>query len=162
MPELQVRQVRSYAVRPGSRFPAGATALPDGVNFCVFSRDATRMELLLYAAADSPEPFQVITLAPEANRTFFFWHVFVERLPAGTFYTWRADGPSDTRETGRAFNPRKELVDPWARAVSDRLWDRRRAMDRGRRGQALDARGRRPSRSQARARRLRCAGSKAR
>jgi isoamylase len=122
-------QAKVYATRPGSRFPAGATALPDGVNFCVFSRDATRVELLLYAAAHSAEPFQVITLAPQANRTFFFWHVFVEGLRPGALYAWRADGPSDTRETGRAFNPRKQLVDPWARAVSDRLWDRRRAMD---------------------------------
>ena len=118
-----------YVTRPGTRFPAGATALPEGVNFCVFSRHATRMELLLYAAADSPQPFQVIALSPEENRSFYFWHVFVEGLPPGIYYTWRADGPSDTRETGRAFNPRKQLVDPWARAVSDRLWDRHRAMD---------------------------------
>ena len=118
-----------YVTRPGTRFPAGATALPEGVNFCVFSRHATRMELLLYAAADSPQPFQVVALSPEENRSFYFWHVFVEGLPPGIYYTWRADGPSDTRETGRAFNPRKQLVDPWARAVSDRLWDRHRAMD---------------------------------
>ena len=38
-----------YATRPGSRFPPGATASPEGVNFCVFSRHATRVELLLYA-----------------------------------------------------------------------------------------------------------------
>jgi isoamylase len=129
MTESQVAAGPKYGLRPGSRFPAGATALPDGVNFCVFSRDATRMELLLYAAADSAEPFQVIALGPQANRTFFFWHVFVESLAPGTYYTWRAHGPGDTRETGRAFNPRKQLVDPWARAVSDRLWDRRRATD---------------------------------
>ena len=35
-----------------------------------------------------------------------------------------------TREqTGRSFNPRKELLDPWARAVTDAVWDRRRASD---------------------------------
>jgi glycogen operon protein len=103
--------------------------LPDGVNFCVFSRHATRVELLLYAGADSPEPFQVIALAPEENRTFFFWHVFVEGLPPRTCYTWRVGGPTDTQLTGRRFDPRKELADPWARAVSDASWDRRRAAD---------------------------------
>jgi glycogen operon protein len=87
------------------------------------------MELLLYAAADSPEPFQVIALTPERNRTFFFWHVFVEGLPPRTCYTWRADGPTDTEQTGHSFNPRKELLDPGARAVSDTLWDRGRAAD---------------------------------
>jgi glycogen operon protein len=119
----------SFPTRPGSRFPPGATTHADGVNFCVFSRHATRVELLLYATAASPEPFQVIELVPEENRTFFFWHVFVEGLPPGIHYTWRADGPADTEATGRAFNARKELVDPWARLVTDEAWDRRRAAD---------------------------------
>ena len=103
--------------------------MPDGVNFCVFSRHATRVELLLYGKADSAEPFQVIELSPEENRSFFFWHVFVVGLRVRTYYTWRAAGPNDAQHTGRCFNPRKELVDPWARAVSDATWDRRRASD---------------------------------
>jgi len=115
--------------RPGSRFPPGATATPEGVNFCVFSRHATRMELLLYASAHSPQPFQVIELSAGRNRTYSFWHVFVEGAGPGTYYTWRADGPNDTRETGRRFYPRKELLDPWARAVSDALYERRHATD---------------------------------
>jgi len=76
----------------------------------------------------------VITLSPERNRTYLFWHVFVEGLPEGTCYTWRADGPSDTEQTGRHFNPRKELVDPWARTVTDARWDRARASDPTTRG----------------------------
>jgi glycogen operon protein len=86
-----------YATRPGSRFPPGATVLPDGVNFCIFSRHATRVELLLYGRGDSAEPFQVIELSPDQNRTFFFWHVFVAGLRPRTYYTWRADGPNDTQ-----------------------------------------------------------------
>jgi len=129
MVEAQTAAKHEYPTRPGSRFPPGAAVFPDGVNFCVFSRHATHVELLLYVAGDSPEPFQVIALAPERNRTFFFWHVFVEGLPPGTCYTWRADGPCDTQQTGRSFNPRKELLDPWARAVSDALWDRHKAED---------------------------------
>src|SRR3990172_8667219 len=121
--------VTPYATRPGSRFPPGATALADGVNFCVFSRHATRVELLLYAEASSAEPFQVVALSPDPNRSFSFWHVFVEGLPVGTWYTWRVDGPEDRMETGRRFNARKELVDPRARAVTDARWDRRRASD---------------------------------
>ena len=78
---------------------------------------------------DSPEPFQVISLNPKTNRSFFFWHVFVEALPAGTHYTWRMFGPDDTASTGRRFNAKKELIDPWATAVSDVFWNRRRASD---------------------------------
>jgi glycogen operon protein len=99
------------------------------VNFCVFGRHATRVELLLYDAADGAEPFQRIVLEPERHRSFHFWHVFVEALPPGMFYSWRVDGPSDTAATGRRFDPRRELVDPWAKAVTDAAWDRRRATD---------------------------------
>jgi isoamylase len=120
---------RPHRTRPGSRFPLGATAHGDGVNFCVFSQHATRVALLLYSAATSSEPYQTIELVSERNRTYFFWHVFVEGLTAGTHYTWRMDGPDDTRETGRCFDPHRDLVDPCARAVTDELWERRRAPD---------------------------------
>ena len=113
--------------RAGSRFPPGATVTADGVNFCVFSRHATAVDLLLYAQADSTVPYQVVTLNPEHNRSFFFWHVFVEGVSEGTYYTWRVDGPGETAHTGRRFNPNKELLDPWARAVSDAVWDRHSA-----------------------------------
>jgi isoamylase len=104
-----------YPIRSGTRFMPGATWMANGVNFSVFSRNAKQVELLLYDAADSPEPFQVVSLDPQVNRSYFFWHVFVEGLPPGTCYTWRIDG-------GR------ELVDPWARAVTDSVWNRRRAI----------------------------------
>src|SRR6266478_8901990 len=103
------------STRSGTRFPPGASWTAEGVNFSVFSRCAKRVELLLYDAADSAEPVQVVALDPDTNRSYFFWHTFVEGLPAGTHYTWRMDGG-------------KELVDPWARAVTDSVWIRRRAV----------------------------------
>jgi isoamylase len=118
-----------YAVGAGSRFPPGATLVEGGVNFCIFFRDAAEVELLLYETATSPEPFQIIALTPEANRTFYYWHVFVEGLPAHVAYTWRMGGAHETLRERRAIDGRAELLDPYARAVSDALWNRRRAMD---------------------------------
>ncbi len=119
-----------YRTRPGLPLVAsGARVERDGVNFALFSRQATRVELLLYDTAQSGEPFQVILLDPEDNRTFFVWHVFVEGLVPGIHYTWRLDGPADTARSGHRFNTRKELTDPSARAVTDLVWDRRRAAD---------------------------------
>jgi isoamylase len=119
----------SYKSSKGSYFPTGATVSDAGVNFSVFSRHASGAELLLYEADGSPEPFQVISLKSKTNRSFFFWHVFVEALPAGTHYIWRIAGPNNTASTGRRFNAKKELIDPWAKAVTDTFWDRHRASD---------------------------------
>jgi isoamylase len=115
--------------RDGSRHPPGPTLTAEGVNFSIFSPRATRVELLLYEAADSPQPFEIIALDPENNRTHLSWHVFVEGLPAGTHYCWRADGPAGNADAGQCFNPRKELLDPRARGVTDLVWNRRRAAD---------------------------------
>jgi isoamylase len=118
--------VKKYNIRPGSRYPLGAIVDSEGVNFSTLSGYATTVELLLYEHADSPAPFQVIQLDPELNRTFYSWHVFVEGLPVGTHYTWRVDGPDDTRKSGFRFNKHRELLDPWARAVTQEFWDRKR------------------------------------
>jgi isoamylase len=134
----ETRLARVYAVRAGSRFPPGATALPEGVNFCIFSRHSTRAELLLYEAPDSAEPFQIVALDSQSNRTFFYWHVLVEALPLRTCYTWRIDGPHDTQLTGRAFDAENELLDPFARAVDSRLWIRRPIGDQVNRAHATN------------------------
>jgi len=91
----------------------------------VWGRFATRVELLLYERSDSPAPFQLIELDPEVNRSIYAWHVYVEGLPPNTFYAWRMDGPGDTRSTGFRFDGEKVLLDPWAKAVTHELWDRR-------------------------------------
>jgi isoamylase len=111
-----------YSTRAGTHFPPGASADEGGVNFSIASRDAAAAELLLYERADGNEPFQVISLTPQVHRTFYFWHVYVEHLPPGTYYTWRIVGE------GASLATAIELLDPWARAVSDAVWDRRASL----------------------------------
>jgi isoamylase len=122
---------RSYEVSTGDWEQGGATIRSKGVNFCVFTRFAERVELLLFEGVDSREPFQTIRLDPRINRTFFFWHVLVKGLPIGTYYCWRAQGPSDTKESGCRYDGDKALLDPWATTVDDRLWNRETASKPG-------------------------------
>lgn len=117
-----------YKTSKGNRHSIGASVDVNGVNFCVFSRHATFMELLLYERGDSTEPFQIIPLDPMHNRTFYFWHVYVEGLGMGVHYTWRVDGPKDTSVSGLRFDASIELLDPWAMATTDILWDRAKAV----------------------------------
>ena len=75
------RNISTYEIRPGNRYPLGATFDDKGVNFAIWCWAATRVELLLFERADSPRPFQTITLDGETNRSFFCWHVYVVGLP---------------------------------------------------------------------------------
>lgn len=121
-----------YHTGPGSRYPYGATPDAEGVNFSIFSRHATQVELLLFDHPDSPEPFQVILLDPEIHCTFFSWHVYVEHLPIGVCYNWRVDGKNYNQiESGFHFDRHKALLDPWAKAVLDNHWQRAKASQPG-------------------------------
>jgi isoamylase len=117
-----------FETQPGTRYPVGASWNAQGTNFSIFSRHAISVELLLYEWGDSPNPLQVVQLDPSVNRTFFFWHVYVVGLPNGVYYTWRVDGPGDTKMSGFRFDRRRELLDPWARAITTTRWNRRAAL----------------------------------
>src|SRR5215471_16258305 len=82
----QTSPLPPFETEPGQAHPLGATVDKDGVNFSVFSRNATGVELLLFNEHDDVEPIQVIKLDPAANQTFFFWHVYVKGLKPGTHY----------------------------------------------------------------------------
>ena len=104
------------ATNAGRSFPLGATVLGDGVNFSVFSRQASRVDLLLFDDAAAAHPARVIELDPRTHRTYHYWHVFVPGIRPGQIYAYRADGPFDP-ERGLRFDPAKVLLDPYGRAV---------------------------------------------
>jgi glycogen operon protein len=112
-----------YAFSPGRPHPLGPTVQKDGVNFSLFSQNATGLQLLLFEGEYSKQPFQVITLDPRVHKTFGFWHVFVEGLKPGVLYGYRVDGPAD-HSAGHRFDKQKLAIDPYARGHSAALWDR--------------------------------------
>ncbi len=100
----------------GRSAPLGATVCPGGVNFSVFSRGATGVELLLFNAEDDVRPTRVIPIDPAANRTYQYWHIFVAGVLPGQIYGYRVHGPYDPAK-GMRFDPAKVLLDPYGRAV---------------------------------------------
>ncbi len=101
----------------GRSFPLGATVYPKGVNFSVFSRRATALEVLLFDHVDDLTPSRVIPLDPQVNRTYYYWHVFVPGIAAGQLYGYRAEGPFEP-EKGYRFNPAKVLLDPYGKCLA--------------------------------------------
>ena len=100
----------------GNSSPLGATIGRGGVNFSLFSRDATGVELLLFDGPEDAKPGRVVSLDPVTNHTYHYWHVFVPDAGPGQIYGYRAQGLFDPAR-GMRFDPAKVLLDPYGRGV---------------------------------------------
>ena len=107
----------------------GPTIVDDGVNFCVFSENATRVELALFDDPESTQPTQQFLMTQYGD----VWNLYVEGIGVGQHYGYIAWGPNweydetfypystigftaDADEHGNRFNPNKLLADPYAKA----------------------------------------------
>lgn len=109
--------------RPGRTYPLGATVYEDGTNFCLYSKHAREVELLLFDHKSDANPKYVIKLDPVLNYSSFYWHVFVPNVGHGQLYGYRVRGPFDPKN-GLRFDGAKLLVDPYAKAVVMEKYER--------------------------------------
>ncbi len=106
-------------ILPGKPYPQGATWDGTGVNFSLYSENATGVELCLFDAADSGES-ETIALR---ECTGHVWHAYIPGIKIGQLYGYRVHGPYEP-EKGQRFNEAKLLIDPYARALAGALnWD---------------------------------------
>ncbi len=115
--------LKTVIIQSGESFPLGATVAENGVNFCLFSKNADQVELLLFDEKNQLQPTHKIKLDPDLNKTFYYWHCFIPGLKAGQRYAYRVFGP-DNPSQGLRFDGEKVLIDPYARAVEMDLYDR--------------------------------------
>jgi isoamylase len=105
-------------VWPGKPFPLGAAWDEQGTNFALFSENAERVQLCLFDSDDHE------TRVDMQERTAFIWHCYVPRVGPGQRYGYRVHGAYDPA-SGRRFNPRKLLIDPYAKAIEGPIrWER--------------------------------------
>ncbi len=101
-------------VWPGKPYPLGATWDGAGVNFSIFSENATAVELCLF---DWPEGKREIARLRMPEQTDQIWHVYLPEVRPGQLYGYRVHGPY-APEAGHRFNPAKLLLDPYAKAIA--------------------------------------------
>ncbi|ALK10274.1 glycogen debranching protein GlgX [Blastochloris viridis] len=99
-------------IREGAPFPLGATWTGLGVNFALFSANATKVELCLFDDHGETE-IERIELPEYTDEV---WHGFLPDARPGTIYGYRVHGPYEP-DNGHRFNPNKLVLDPYARAV---------------------------------------------
>ncbi len=103
-------------ITEGLPAPLGATWDGLGVNFAIFSANATKVELCLFDATGARE-IERIELPEYTDE---IWHGYLPYARPGTIYGYRVHGPYEPRN-GHRFNPNKLLLDPYAKALIGQL-----------------------------------------
>ncbi len=114
--ERLLSQCEVRPVRSGVPLPLGAHPRGDGVNFAIFSRNATAVRLDLFSRPEDAEPVRTVILDATRNKTGDIWHVWLTGIAPGQLYGFRIAGPYAPHD-GHRFNPNKLVVDPYATAI---------------------------------------------
>ncbi len=114
-------------IQAGSPRPLGAECSRRGVNFAIYSSNATRVELCLFDAAGELEVARYDLPARSGD----VWHGLLPSPAAvpGTLYAFHVHGPDDPQK-GHRFNAAVPLIDPYARALSPGARPRARVVER--------------------------------
>lgn len=107
--------IDGFSVRPGFYEINGATAIPCGVNFTVYSHGAVSCELLLFKRGGEV-PYATLKF-PDSYKIGNVYSMIVFNLDIMEFeYAYRVDGPWNPKR-GLIFDKNMYLLDPYARAV---------------------------------------------
>ena len=109
------RKGTTMRIWPGKPYPLGATWDGKGVNFALFSENATGVELCLFEQnAEVSWKEERVRMTEHTDQV---WHAYLPDVRAGQFYGYRVHGPYEP-EAGHRFNPAKLLIDPYAKAIA--------------------------------------------
>lgn len=114
-------EYKGFKLRAGKPLPFGATIVPGGVNFSVFSREATSCELVLFNRGEK-EPFAAIPFMDEFRIGNVFNMIVFDLKYEEIEYGYKMDGPFNPKE-GLWFDKQKILLDPYAKSIGGReVW----------------------------------------
>lgn len=110
-----------FNLRAGKPLPFGATIVPGGVNFSIYSSNATSCELVLFHKHE-PKPFATIPFFDEFRIGNVFTMVVFDLDYETIEYGFHMSGPFKPEE-GHRFDRTKILMDPYAKAIGERdVW----------------------------------------
>lgn len=112
----------TWAAAEGLPYPLGVTWCADdrAYNFAIYSKHATSVQLLLFAAGELDVPRVTRALDPLVNKSGRIWHCRIAQTTVDecAYYGYVVDGPEPTGPFEvHAFHPEKLLLDPYARCI---------------------------------------------
>jgi isoamylase len=107
----------SFKLSRGLPIPFGPTLTREGINFAVFSKNATQVILVIFAT-QVKTPLLEIPLDPRFNKTGDVWHVHITGLDPGIEYGYRVERQPNDAPLLHRYDSKLILIDPYVRALS--------------------------------------------
>lgn len=104
----------SYTIKKGSPLPLGVSKKDQGINFALFSKNATQVTLSLF---QNGAPLADIPLDIKEHKTGDTWHIALEGLPDQVEYGYHVSGPFQPKK-GHYFHPNYLVTDPYAKSLN--------------------------------------------
>src|ERR1700756_4492004 len=101
----------------GAPYPLGATWMNDGVNFALYSENATGVDLCLFDQAYAEREIIRVRMIEKTNH---ICHLFLPEIRPGQLYGYRVYGTYEP-QNGHRFNASKMLIDPYAKAIAGKI-----------------------------------------
>ena len=111
-------ELNGIKYRRGHVLPFGATMVPNGVNFSIYSSAATSCNLVLFEKNEE-QAFAEIPFPKEFIIGNVFSMIVFDLDFESLEYGYRMDGPFEP-EQGHRFDKNKILSDPYAKAIGGR------------------------------------------
>jgi len=115
----------TFRTDTGIPLPLGNTITPQGINFALFSRNATAVSLVLALSEEAMDTSE-IKLDPKRNKTGDIWHILLRNPPPGLRYGYSIDGVHAPQDSGHAYDPERVLLDPYAKQIISPAWGKER------------------------------------
>ena len=106
-----------FRISRGHPFPLGTTFMTGGINFAVFSKNATDVTLVLFDSG-GVNPIAEFPFDSRYNRTGDIWHALIKGLPANIEYGYRVNRKQNDNKNIHRFDSSKILIDPYAKALT--------------------------------------------
>ncbi|OUD14452.1 glycogen debranching protein GlgX [Thioflexithrix psekupsensis] len=113
--------IYNLEIQRGYPLPLGATLLPNGVNFAVFSSSASSVSLVLFAPREYRSEFRrEIRLRSRIHRTGHIWHVFVAGIGIDWEYAYHVAYDPNHAPSFLHLEREQLLLDPYAKLIQGR------------------------------------------
>lgn len=109
---------KMFKIKRGLPLPYGSSITKDGINFSIFSKNCSKVTLLLFLSGEN-EPIAEVVLDENINKTGDVWHILISGIEHSKIrYGYKLEKIPNPNPSIYRYSSDMVLIDPYAKALS--------------------------------------------